>query len=70
MATCRYCHEPIDWALCDGRWVPLEPLSSPEAVTLTYVDDAGILHGDHRERCESQAPLIVTRLKHPVEHAD
>jgi hypothetical protein len=68
MAKCRNCGDEIDWAICDGRWVPLEPLTSHDAVaiSLSYVDAEGVLRADHRERCEGNVPIVVTRLKHKV----
>lgn len=68
MATCRNCGEELEWAICDGRWQPLEPLGAdlPEGSSFSYVDANGNLRADHRDHCEGQAPLAVTRLTRKV----
>ena len=65
MALCKNCGEKIDWAICDDRWVPLEPIDKPLSdVEYAYVDDDGVVRADHRDRCSRV--VRVTRLKHKM----
>lgn len=58
----------MDWAICDGRWTPLEPLDNPvvPGTSFSYVDAHGALRVDHRDNCEGQVPLAVTRLSRKI----
>lgn len=67
MAQCRDCGLKIEWGLCDGRWQPLQPREFENDLTVySYIDDRGELRADHRDLCQGQTPVVVTRLKHKI----
>jgi hypothetical protein len=66
MSKCKYCGDPIEWAQCGGKFIPLEPLDSHRALPLKYIGPDQELRADHRD-AHGSAVLQVRKLRRPVQ---